>query len=61
MKSVLKTGWLALALACALVAQAQGQQLISNGGFETGFSAWTRASRIGSEGIGGNKAARRRR
>jgi hypothetical protein len=50
MKSVLKTGWLALALACALVAQAQGQQLISNGGFETGFSAWTRANRIGSEG-----------
>ena len=50
MKSVSKTGWLGALIACALIAQVQGQQLITNGGFETGFTGWTRASRVGSEG-----------
>jgi hypothetical protein len=50
MKSVSKTAWLAIGVACAIAAQVQGQQLITNGGFETGFSSWTRASRLGSEG-----------
>ena len=50
MKSVSKTTWLGVVLAFAVAAQAQGQNLINNGGFETGFSGWTRASRVGSEG-----------
>ena len=37
-------------MACAIAAQAQGQNLITNGGFETGFGSWTRANRVGSEG-----------
>ena len=51
MKSVSQAGWLAIALACALAGQAHGQQLIVNGGFETGFTAWTRANQTGSEGM----------
>jgi hypothetical protein len=50
MKSVSKTAWLAVVVACAIAAQAQGQNVINNGGFETGFSSWTRADRVGSEG-----------
>ncbi len=37
------------ALMCAAAA-ASGQELITNGGFETGFADWTRADQIGSDG-----------
>jgi hypothetical protein len=50
MKSVSKTAWLGVIVACALTAQTHGQQLITNGGFESGFAGWTRANRVGSEG-----------
>jgi len=39
-----------LILACALSASVQAAQLIVNGGFESGFSSWTRANQVGSDG-----------
>ena len=44
---------LSAVLACAVTAaqpRAQAQELISNGGFESGFSGWTRADQTGSTG-----------
>jgi len=51
MKTVSKhnTMWLWITLACALSAPVQAE-LITNGGFESGFTGWTRANQIGSEG-----------
>lgn len=43
------TVWLSATLAGVLCAPAHGE-LIANGGFESGFSAWTRVDQIGSEG-----------
>ena len=50
MKTVnqLKTVWLPAVLAWSLLLPAQAG--ILNGGFESGFSGWTRADQIGSEG-----------
>ena len=44
-----RTLWLWAMLACVLSSQA-GAQLITNGGFESGFSGWTRADQVGSDG-----------
>jgi len=44
-----RTMWLGAALACALSLPAHAG-LIANGGFEAGFSSWTRANQLGSEG-----------
>jgi hypothetical protein len=41
--------WVWAALACAMALPAQAS-LITNGGFESGFSGWTRAEQLGSEG-----------
>jgi len=38
------------ALACFVAPAASAQQLINNGGFESGFSGWTRVDQTGSEG-----------
>jgi len=40
---------LSSALACTLAIQAHAE-LITNGGFKSGFSGWTRADQLGSEG-----------
>jgi hypothetical protein len=45
----LRSIWLSATLVCALSSQA-GAALITNGGFESGFSNWTRANQSGSEG-----------
>ncbi len=45
----LKTIWVSATLACVLSLQAQADT-INNGGFESGFSGWTRANQTGSEG-----------
>lgn len=45
----LKPIWLSAALLCALSSQA-GAGLITNGGFESGFSSWTRFDQLGSDG-----------
>ena len=50
MKNLLQRAFVTVVVACVLGGPAQGQQLISNGGFETGFTGWTRATQIGSEG-----------
>lgn len=50
MKSAFRTGLTSAALACALLGHAQAQDLITNGGFESGFAGWTRADQVGSEG-----------
>src|SRR4051794_13636001 len=41
--------WLSATLVCALSSQA-GAAFITNGGFESGFSNWTRSDQTGSEG-----------
>jgi len=41
--------WLAAGLMCALAGPVQAE-LITNGGFETGFLGWTRLDQVGSEG-----------
>src|ERR1041385_1567585 len=41
--------WLSATLVCALSSQA-GAAFITNGGFESGFSNWTRSNQLGSEG-----------
>src|SRR5947209_3145968 len=41
--------WISAALACLLSLQARAES-INNGGFESGFSGWTRANQTGSEG-----------
>jgi len=45
----LKPVWLSATLLCALSAPAMAG-LITNGGFESGFSSWTRTDQLGSEG-----------
>ena len=45
----LKPVWLSATLFCALSAPAMAG-LITNGGFESGFSSWTRTDQLGSEG-----------
>src|SRR4051794_18589887 len=45
----LKPIWLSATLVCALSSQA-GAAFITNGGFESGFSNWTRSNQLGSEG-----------
>jgi hypothetical protein len=47
--SKLKALWLPAALACVLSAQASAA-VINNGGFESGFTGWTRVDQIGSDG-----------
>jgi hypothetical protein len=41
--------WLSATLVCALSSQA-GAALITNGGFESGFSSWTKMDQLGSDG-----------
>lgn len=41
---------LAGALACLFVSSSQAAPLIINGGFESGFTGWTRADQLGSDG-----------
>src|SRR6266487_3338012 len=41
--------WLSAMLLCALSSQA-GAAFITNGGFESGFSNWTRSDQLGSDG-----------
>lgn len=45
----LKSIWLSTALMCGLCSQVRAG-LITNGGFETGFSGWTRSDQVGSDG-----------
>ena len=45
----LKPVWLSATLVCALSSPAMAG-LITNGGFESGFSSWTRTDQLGSEG-----------
>jgi hypothetical protein len=40
----------AAALACMLTSELYAQQLITNGGFESGFTGWTRVDQTGSDG-----------
>lgn len=47
--SQLRARWLWAAFACAVSAPASAQ-LIVNGGFEAGFTGWTRADQVGSDG-----------
>lgn len=49
-QSRLETGAMALVLALAIVTQAQAVPLLTNGGFETNFTGWTRLDAVGSEG-----------
>ena len=35
---------------CAVVGEARAVELVTNGGFEAGFSGWTRADQVGSDG-----------
>jgi len=46
---MLRGAALAAALVCALAGKAQAVT-INNGGFESGFSSWTRADQVGSDG-----------
>jgi hypothetical protein len=50
MKKAFHTICVSAAFACLFATAGQAQQLITNGGFETGFTGWTRASQLGSEG-----------
>jgi hypothetical protein len=45
----LKPVWLSATLVCALSSPAMAG-LITNGGFESGFSSWTRTDQLGSDG-----------
>lgn len=42
--------WFSATLVCISATPAVAQQLITNGGFESGFTGWTRTDQIGSEG-----------
>lgn len=35
---------------CAVVSEARAVELVANGGFEAGFTGWTRADQVGSDG-----------
>src|SRR6476646_6050288 len=50
MKTVFHPGWFSVGMACLLATQVQAQQLLSNGDFEVGFTAWTRVDQTGSNG-----------
>ena len=50
MKMKLGITLLSVALSCGFSFDASGQDLITNGGFESGFSGWTRVDQLGSEG-----------
>jgi hypothetical protein len=39
-----------IAFTCALVLPAEAAQILTNGGFEAGFSGWSRADALGSDG-----------
>ena len=43
------TMWVRVTLACVLSVPASAE-LITNGGFEMGFTGWTRSNQVGSEG-----------
>lgn len=45
-----QTALLSVLLTIALTTPAQAQQLITNGGFESGFTDWTTADQLGSDG-----------
>lgn len=45
----LRPAWLSVALVCLLCSHARAA-FINNGGFESGFSNWTRMDQLGSEG-----------
>jgi hypothetical protein len=50
-KTRLITGpWTAAVVLLATAATAGAQNVITNGGFESGFTGWTRADQVGSEG-----------
>lgn len=49
MKKLFQTIAITGAFACIAGGPAQAQQLITNGGFESGFAGWTRADQVGSE------------
>lgn len=50
MKRVLQTACIAAAVGWMSLGAVAAQDLITNGGFESGFSGWTRADQVGSEG-----------
>jgi hypothetical protein len=50
MKTINHSISLAAALSCFLSVPLPAQQLITNGGFESGFAGWTRTDQTGSEG-----------
>ena len=39
-----------IALFCATIGDAQAANIVNNGGFESGFTSWTRSDQVGSEG-----------
>ena len=45
-----KSLWLTAALAFMVTAPVTAQELITNGGFESGFAGWTLADQLGSDG-----------
>jgi hypothetical protein len=49
MKKLFQLVAIASAFACLANGPAQAQQLITNGGFESGFAGWTRSDQTGSE------------
>jgi hypothetical protein len=40
----------AIALFCATIGNAQAANIVNNGGFESGFTSWTRSDQVGSDG-----------
>jgi hypothetical protein len=44
------TMWLGVMLVCALSIPAPAAELLTNGGFESGFAGWSRIDQLGSEG-----------
>jgi hypothetical protein len=42
--------WIAVMIVGAAAANAQAANIVNNGGFESGFTSWTRSDQVGSEG-----------
>jgi PEP-CTERM motif len=42
--------WIAIVIVGAVVGNAEAANIVSNGGFESGFVSWTRADQLGSDG-----------
>jgi len=50
MKMKLYIGCLLVAIMCGFPDHSRAQELITNGGFESGFTGWTRVDQLGSDG-----------